>query len=224
MTVGQGARHPIGAIVESAWEFLRSEATARDVVVHRLQSALADLRGLEVLELDASARTGLPAPSAIDLTPILAELGDEGWSAAALFAGHRDGYVRIRCTAPVLCRRRHGSKTVGMDKRTDWAAHLAAWRASGKTASVYCAEQGLKLGALRYWSGRMVRREDSGATAAPERVRLAQVRTQPSTRPRVGGVLSLSIGAVTVQVPEGMDVAALRETVAMLLDVVGGPR
>lgn len=110
--------------------------------------------------------------------------------------------------------------------RTDWAAHLAAWRGSGKTASVYCAEHGLKLGALRYWSGRMARGPGSSETGkrAPERVRLAQVRTQPASRPAASGVLSLSIGDVTVQVPEGMDVAALRETVVMLLDVVGGRR
>lgn len=111
-----------------------------------------------------------------------------------------------------------------MNKQTEWAAHVAAWRNSGKTASVYCAEQGLKLGALRYWSGRITRGQGSGGAELMRRVRFAQVRPPSSERVVTGPALVMSIGEVSLQVPAGADVGVLRETVAMLLEVAGGRR
>lgn len=114
-----------------------------------------------------------------------------------------------------------------MNNQTEWAVHVAAWRDSGKTASVYCAEKGLKLGALRYWSGR-IPPQGEGPNGAElmmsRRVRFAQVRLPSSERVVTGSALVLSIGEVSLQVPAGADVGVLRETVAMLLEVAGGRR
>lgn len=35
--------------------------------------------------------------------------------------------------------------------RNEWAARVAAFRASGKSASAWCAEHDLKIHQLRYW-------------------------------------------------------------------------
>lgn len=111
-----------------------------------------------------------------------------------------------------------------MNNQTDWAAHVAAWRNSGKTASAYCAAHGLKMGALRYWSVQLDKAQGASEVGYPMQssIRLAQVRRPSPVRTASGAAFSLSVGEVTLQVPPGTDVAALRETVKMVLELVGG--
>ena len=109
--------------------------------------------------------------------------------------------------------------------RAEWAEHVERWRVSGKTATGYCEEHGLKLGSLRYWSGR-IRRESARAlnetfeTRAP---RFAKVRRREGSETSVSAALRLNVGEVQVEVPAEFDEGTLRRVLEVLC-AAGGVR
>lgn len=108
-------------------------------------------------------------------------------------------------------------------KASKWRVHVDGWRTSGKSAAAYCAEHGLKVWSLRYWSNQLREQAERDAWAVPvtSSVRLAQVRTKPSKAPISGdGALQLSVGALTLRVGPGFDREALRDLLPVVLDVV----
>ena len=108
--------------------------------------------------------------------------------------------------------------------RAEWAEHVERWRLSGKTATGYCEEHGLKLGSLRYWSGRL-RRESARAlnetleTRAP---RFAKVRRREGSETSVSSTaLRLHVGEVQVEVGPEFDEGTLRRVLEVLLSTGG---
>ena len=113
-------------------------------------------------------------------------------------------------------------------KASKWRVHVEGWRSSGKSASAYSTEHGLKVWSLRYWAKQLLeqdKRDAAQAVPAARSVRLAQVRTRPS-QPLApdDGALLLSAGALTLRVAPGFDGALLREVLPVVLDVVEGRR
>lgn len=94
-----------------------------------------------------------------------------------------------------------------------WRKRVAAWRSSGLTAAVFCVEQGLELGSLRYWTQRL-RRDDEAPTPP---VRLAQVVRQASQPLDDAAALIVEVGGVRITVARGFD----RATFATVLDILG---
>jgi hypothetical protein len=119
--------------------------------------------------------------------------------------------------------------------RSDWATHLEEWRRSGETATRYCEEHGLKLGSLRYWSGRIRRESGAALNEAFEKpTRFARVRTvkaerrasrshAPKAKPPRASRLVLVVGEVEVKVADDFDAEALGR-VLDVLGVTGGAR
>ena len=108
-----------------------------------------------------------------------------------------------------------------MTKASQWRAHVEGWRASGQTAAAYCAERGLKVASLRYWSSR-VREQERGGSASVGKdgeVRLAQVRSSSGEATPSASVLRLCVGELTLEVPAAFDRGALREVVSMVLEL-----
>ena len=90
---------------------------------------------------------------------------------------------------------------------------------AGKTATGYCEEHGLKLGSLRYWSGRL-RRESARAlneTFERRAPRFAKVRRREGSETSVSTALRLNVGEVQVEVPAEFDEGTLRRVLEVLL-------
>jgi hypothetical protein len=118
--------------------------------------------------------------------------------------------------------------------KSEWAEHVETWRCSGKTATAYCEERGLKYGALRYWSGR-IGRERPGPRAKTE-VRFAAIRREPATAtarpakpatpanttsasrptPSSRSGVHLQLGGAQVELEVGFDDETLSRVVAVL--------
>jgi hypothetical protein len=94
-----------------------------------------------------------------------------------------------------------------------WAARIAQWRASGKSAPEFAQGQGFESSTLRYWASRLKRLPEPPAKPAP-RVRMLRVRRTP--RPAVAEPMIVAIGAARVEVRSGFDRALLREVVEAL--------
>ncbi len=91
-----------------------------------------------------------------------------------------------------------------------WVERVAAWRESGKTASVFAEGKDFEAATLRVWASRL--------------------KTQPSVRPRLpmarvvrrasddspSAALELAIGDARVVLRRGFDAELLREVVAAL--------
>jgi hypothetical protein len=104
------------------------------------------------------------------------------------------------------------------DKTATWRSRVAAWRASGQTAAVYAVEQGLSVHALRSWSSRF-RRADQTPVAGPT-IRLARVVKSAAmdTPVRSAGGIIIELRDVRARIAiEGrVDREALAAVVAVL--------
>jgi transposase len=103
-----------------------------------------------------------------------------------------------------------------------WRERVAEWRASGQTAAEYCAERGLSVGTLRWWSSRLKRKGRPGRASSPT-VRLAQVVRSPAAPPARGAVVvELRDARARITIEAGVD----PETLAVVLAAIdaGGAR
>ena len=101
---------------------------------------------------------------------------------------------------------------------------MAGWRRSGQSATGYCEQHGLKLGSLRYWSGR-IRREVAAslnetveqAPAQPPRFARVRRRGRAESKSEAqSSPLRLCVGEVQVEVPRDFDADALTRVLAVL--------
>ncbi len=92
------------------------------------------------------------------------------------------------------------------DNESRWAERVAAWRASGATAPVFCKDKDFTASGLRYWASKL------------GNVRLARVvRAAPAPHETESPIL-LEVGAVRLGIRRGFDPATLRA----ILEVLGG--
>lgn len=98
-----------------------------------------------------------------------------------------------------------------------WKQRIAKWRASGERVEVFCARHGLSVGTLKWWAWKLGRE----ATPAPV-VRVAHLVRSPAAEtrpPRTGAIIIEALDArVRVTVEPGAD----RDTLGMVLSVLGG--
>jgi transposase len=101
-----------------------------------------------------------------------------------------------------------------MTRAPEWAARLEAWRASGKSASEFCAEHGYSVKNLVWWSSHL--RRKSAPAAKRQRVMLARVvRKRPVVR-RAPAAVVVEIGDARIEVTAGAD----RATLALVFDAL----
>jgi hypothetical protein len=110
--------------------------------------------------------------------------------------------------------------------RADWADHLEQWRRSGETATRYCEEHGLKLGSLRYWSGRI--RGESGRASnetlesSPPRFAKVRRRGRSEASGDESSAVRLHVGEVQVVVGRDFDADTLGRVLEVLRSTGGG--
>ena len=88
----------------------------------------------------------------------------------------------------------------------EWTERVAAWRASGQSASEFAAGKEYTEKLLRWWSSELSRREEKRP-----RVRMARV-----VRASQKEALVIAVGAARIEVRAGFDRALLRDVVAAL--------
>lgn len=69
-----------------------------------------------------------------------------------------------------------------MAKADEWTRRVAEWRASGLSASEFCAERGYTAKSLWHWSSKLGRAGDKTPKRTPA-VRLVRVAREPATVP-----------------------------------------
>jgi transposase len=107
-----------------------------------------------------------------------------------------------------------------MTKASEWAARVEAWRASGQSASDYCASRDYTAKSLQWWASRLRRNEEAGRSqpsAEPVRfARVVSVKASPEQRTAPTGVVVMQLGALRVEVPPGTDRATLTTVIEAL--------
>src|SRR4051812_14164775 len=112
-----------------------------------------------------------------------------------------------------------------MSKERDWAAEVAAWRASGMPARKFCEERGYSATRLYWWSSQLKRSE--GATVPKKTVPLARVVRRPDDADRSrhqGAPIIVQVGRARVEVSAGADRAALSVVLDALAATAWGAR
>jgi len=102
--------------------------------------------------------------------------------------------------------------------KATWQRRVAQWKASGETAAVFAAREGIKEGTLRWWSSRLQRGVPAGAGAAA--IPMVQLVRVPSSSRGTGVVVDLPDARARVMVDPGFD----RETLAVVLELLGRRR
>jgi hypothetical protein len=105
-----------------------------------------------------------------------------------------------------------------------WMERVRGWRASGKTAEDFAAEQDFEPSTLRYWASRLkieIRDAKVAPKPAPPTVAMARVirrrRRRPQGAPHGSDAqLAVVVGGARITVGRGFDAALLREVVAAL--------
>ena len=110
-----------------------------------------------------------------------------------------------------------------MSKQREWAAEVAAWRASGKTARKFCEERGYSATRLYWWSSQLKRSE--GATKGKTGVAMARVvrsGVAQASSPRTPIVIQ--VGNARVEVTDDVDRGMLSTVLQSLADTCWGAR
>ena len=102
-----------------------------------------------------------------------------------------------------------------MTKAPEWAARVAAWRASGKTSKQFCKERGYSASSLLWWSSELNRRRTESSRANPLAL-MRVVRKREPAAARSAAPLIVHGDGVRVELPPGADAALL----ALVVDVV----
>jgi hypothetical protein len=101
-----------------------------------------------------------------------------------------------------------------------WTERVRAWRASGKSAEAFAADQDFQASTLRFWASRLKAQaaELKPSTSSPVAMaRVVRQQARPATASiETGAELAIVIGGARVTVSRGFDAALLREVVAAL--------
>lgn len=103
------------------------------------------------------------------------------------------------------------------DTESKWAARVAEWRASGKSAPEFCKGKDFSPHGLHYWSSRLRKAEQGERGPA---VRLARVVRQPRPAEATETAIVIEIGKARLGVRRGFDAEVLRA----VLELLGGGR
>ena len=106
---------------------------------------------------------------------------------------------------------------------SEWADRVAAWRASGKSASSFCEQHEYSAKSLQWWSSQLKRRQEVIASSEPK-MKLARVMRSGGERPSAARSIVVSVGEARVEVPAGADRATLELVFGALREAQAGER
>ena len=97
-----------------------------------------------------------------------------------------------------------------MAKASEWTARVAAWQASGMSASEFCKGKDFSSKGLQWWSSHLRRRSAEARKRERAVPRLARVVPAPSgTSRRTSTSLVVEVEGARVEVPVGADAGLL---------------
>lgn len=113
-----------------------------------------------------------------------------------------------------------------------WRQRVKEWRASGLTATQFCAPVGLNPSSLYQWASRLGREATSRADAeerddrvgSRDSTRLLRVIREPNAPRSKKASIKVQVDGATILVPAGFDVDTLRTVLAVLEGRRGGER
>ena len=91
-----------------------------------------------------------------------------------------------------------------------WEARIAQFKASGQSATVWCANNNLKVNQLRYWL-RKFKSTEKTTTSSSQWLSLEVGQVDPDN------TLAIKIGKVTIEVKLGFDPVLLAEVVRTIM-------
>ena len=94
-----------------------------------------------------------------------------------------------------------------------WQRRVARWKASGETAAVFGAREGVRPATLLWWSSRLKRKPSPASVPA----RMVQLVRAPSSSRGSGVIVDLPDARARISVEHGFD----RETFAVVLELLG---
>ena len=106
---------------------------------------------------------------------------------------------------------------------SEWSERVAAWRTSGKSASVFCEEHEYSAKSLQWWSSQLKRRGQLVGSSEP-RVKLARVVRSRGQSASTSRSIVISVGEARVEVSSGVDRATLELVLGALHEAQVGAR
>uniref|UniRef100_UPI001A900754 IS66 family insertion sequence element accessory protein TnpA n=1 Tax=Alicyclobacillus suci TaxID=2816080 RepID=UPI001A900754 len=97
--------------------------------------------------------------------------------------------------------------------REEWEGRLAEFESSGQTATAWCAEQGINIHRLRYWSSKL--RENRRKPSNGE-VRWLSVEMESVIKPSSNEALTVQVGQARIEVSEGFNAKLFIQVVQAL--------
>lgn len=107
-----------------------------------------------------------------------------------------------------------------MSKQIDWAAEVAAWRASGTPARKFCESRGYSATRLYWWSSQL-KRSDGPESGTPA-LRIARVVRERSRPATARAPIVIQLGNARVEVSGEIDREALLVVLKTLADASHG--
>ena len=98
------------------------------------------------------------------------------------------------------------------ERREEWRARVAAFRASGQSMRAWCAAQGVKLHQLQYWLPRVAPVEPPATRSAP----WLPLAVQDQESPLGDNKLLVRVGPAVIEVQPGFDPGLLTAVVKAL--------
>ena len=110
-----------------------------------------------------------------------------------------------------------------MTRASEWAERVAAWRASGKSATAFCEKHEYSAKSLQWWSSQLKRRGQLVASSESQ-VKLARVVRGGREKTSASQSIVVSVGEARVEVPAGADRATLELVFGALCEAQAGER
>ncbi len=104
-----------------------------------------------------------------------------------------------------------------VELRRQWEERIRVFRASGQGVAVWCATHDISVATFHYWLRRFPLLPPSVSDSTPVRFLQLDMASIPAQEDLS---LTLRIGAVTIDVPQGFDPALLRQVVNVLTTTV----
>ena len=112
-----------------------------------------------------------------------------------------------------------------MVKKADWAKRVAAWRASGKSASEFCEGREYSPKRLQWWAWHLGRSGGEHALPREGSVEFARVvRRRNADAGGQAGSIVVQVGAARIEVGARADRTALATVLEVVLAVAPGVR
>ena len=105
-----------------------------------------------------------------------------------------------------------------IELRSQWERRICEFRASGQTATVWCASHDINLHQFRYWTRKFPARRPS-ESASPVVRWLSVKMDEPTTPSSPHKAIVVRVGQAHIEVEDGFSASLLKQVVQTLADL-----